>query len=513
MAIMAFTLRIAIVLLLFANEIKTFEYVSKINSSHPQRSTKRPVPTRPPKLPNLQKKPIYSRQSLNKYLPNGIEPSGNCTICESSLRFDNKESKKYEVGTQIPGLPFRTKKSWAGNIAIPDTPTTQNASLHFWLWGKDAATPGDDLIIWMNGGPGCSSLLGLCEIGPFIFPPGQNQAKPNPYSWTIAANVLFISQPVGVAFTTGKTNNTNEDQISEQFVTWLFHFFAIFPNLRFCNLWIVGESYVGRYSAYQFDAYFKNPAGRYLQGIKGGMLFSPAISDLTVQLDIPVYQFAKLNKDILRFKDQDLKIIKEESDNCHLTTITRNYLTYPPRSKLPNPNVTCLPYDLYLELAQQHNHYFNMYNIKQPNLNLPGTPTALEKFFNRTDVQDYIHAPRQPFKLCKQVFLDANYDDSDPPDRSPNFQNSKLSQMIQHSSNFTIFNGLLDGLVLSQGVELALQNLTWGGKQGFDHPPSGKVPLCDMEGNKRAFATENERKLRLVMVPDAGHMVSVKMKQ
>ncbi|PWN32654.1 alpha/beta-hydrolase [Meira miltonrushii] len=478
------------------------------NGSHWQKFPTRPTPIRPPRLPNLQEKPIYSRQTVNKHLPPGVEPSAGCTACKSSLQFTNKEAKKYEVGTNIPGLPFKTKQSWAGNIAMPDTPTTKNASLHFWLWGKDDFRPGDDLIIWMNGGPGCSSLVGLGqEIGPFIFPPGEDQARPNAYSWTIAANVLFISQPVGVAFTTGTTNNTNEDQISQQFVTWLFHFFAVFPNLRFNRIWIAGESYVGRYAAYFLDAYRRNPAGKYLQGIKGGILFSPVVSDLTVQLDAVTYEFAKLNKNILRFKEEDLKIVKNESDTCHLTNFTYNYLTYPPQSRLPDPNPECLTFDLYLELARQHNSHFNMYNIEEPNMGLPGQPTALEKFFNRTDVQDYIHAPRQNFKICKQVFADENYDESEPPDRSPSFQKSILALMVEYSTNFTIMSGLLDGLVMSRGLELALQNLTWGGEQGFNYPPSGRVPLCDMEGNKRAFATFSERKLRYVAVPDAGHMI------
>lgn len=511
-----FIVRIAFILLWLFNILCTSAQImqpfkKRWNVFNRQNSSTRPTPIGPPRLPNLQVKPIYSRQTVGKHVPSGVEPSAGCTTCESSLRFTNKEAKKYEVGTNIPGLPFKTKQSWAGNIAMPDTPTTRNASLHFWLWGKDDVKPGDDLIIWMNGGPGCSSLIGLGqEIGPFIFPPGKDQARPNPYSWTIAGNVLFISQPVGVAFTTGITNNTNEDQISQQFVTWLFHFFAIFPNLRFNNIWIAGESYVGRYAAYYLDAYRKNPAGRYINGIKGGILFSPVVSDLTVQLDAVSYEFAKRNKDILKLKEEDLKIVKNESDTCHLTNFAYNYLTYPPRSRLPDPDAECLTFDLYLELARQHNSQFNMYNIKQPNIELPGQPTALEIFFNRTDVQDYIHAPRQNFKLCKQVFADENYDDSEPPDRSPSFQNSKLAQMVEHSTNFTIMAGSLDGLVMSEGVELALQNLTWGGKQGFDYPPSGRVPLCDMEGNKRAFATYRERNLRFVTVPDAGHMVSEK---
>ena len=102
--------------------------------------------------------------------PSGkVEPSAGCTECRSSLTFKNPKAAEYHVGTQIPLLPFKTKNSWAGNIAIPDTPTLTNGSLFFWLWGKDATEPGDDLIIWLNGGPGCSSIAAtITENGPFF---------------------------------------------------------------------------------------------------------------------------------------------------------------------------------------------------------------------------------------------------------------------------------------------------------------------------------------------------------
>ena len=43
----------------------------------------------------------------------------------------------------------------------------------------------DPLILWLNGGPGCSSLLGfLTELGPFyVDQEGSGELHPNPYSW------------------------------------------------------------------------------------------------------------------------------------------------------------------------------------------------------------------------------------------------------------------------------------------------------------------------------------------
>lgn len=56
---------------------------------------------------------------------------------------------------------------------------------------RDAET--DPLLIWTNGGPGCSSLSGFInEHGPFLIPQGKSNLTKNLYSWNKVANVLYI---------------------------------------------------------------------------------------------------------------------------------------------------------------------------------------------------------------------------------------------------------------------------------------------------------------------------------
>ena len=59
----------------------------------------------------------------------------------------------------------------------------------------------DPVILWLNGGPGCSSLLGLTtEIGPFVMDMDDTEFKQNVYAWNKNANIIFLESPTGVGF-------------------------------------------------------------------------------------------------------------------------------------------------------------------------------------------------------------------------------------------------------------------------------------------------------------------------
>jgi len=55
--------------------------------------------------------------------------------------------------------------------------------------------------LWLTGGPGCGSEIGLFwENGPWRQDPGSEAIKENPYSWNTIANMLYIDQPIGAGF-------------------------------------------------------------------------------------------------------------------------------------------------------------------------------------------------------------------------------------------------------------------------------------------------------------------------
>lgn len=105
------------------------------------------------------------------------------------------------------------------------------------------------LILWLTGGPGCSSTLALLtENGPCSVTEDGSATQVNPYSWTEAAHVLWLDQPAGVGYSYGQENDYNQEMISEDAYYFLQGFLKEHPAYSKNPLFVVGESYGGHYA-------------------------------------------------------------------------------------------------------------------------------------------------------------------------------------------------------------------------------------------------------------------------
>lgn len=101
-------------------------------------------------------------------------------------------------GKALPDVPFDIETSYSGLMPITGAPT-ETRKFFFWYFPSSRPGGSKDLTIWLNGGPGCSSLYGVAqENGPFLFPKGHTIAVENPYSWHKLTNMLYVEQPLGV---------------------------------------------------------------------------------------------------------------------------------------------------------------------------------------------------------------------------------------------------------------------------------------------------------------------------
>lgn len=87
-------------------------------------------------------------------------------------------------------------------------------------------------VLWLNGGPGCSSMDGaLMEIGPYRINEDET-LRYNDGSWDEFANVLFVDNPVGTGFSyvDGDSYVHELDEMADQMITFLEKWFALFPE-------------------------------------------------------------------------------------------------------------------------------------------------------------------------------------------------------------------------------------------------------------------------------------------
>ncbi|CAH1270301.1 CTSA [Branchiostoma lanceolatum] len=150
---------------------------------------------------------------------------------------------------EIKNLPGLTKDvkfaQYSGYVNA-----TGNKKLHYWFVESQGNPKTDPVILWLNGGPGCSSLDGyLSENGPYHVNDDGSTLYENPYSWNRVANVVYLESPAGVGFSysTDKDYATSDDQVATDNLAALKSFFVKFPQFLPNDFYIVGESYGGYY--------------------------------------------------------------------------------------------------------------------------------------------------------------------------------------------------------------------------------------------------------------------------
>lgn len=105
----------------------------------------------------------------------------------------------------------------------------------------------DPVVLWLNGGPGCSSLTGLFfELGPASIDENIKIIH-NPHSWNSNASVIFLDQPVNVGYSYSGQAVSDTVAAGKDVYALLSLFFKQFPEYTSQDFHIAGESYAGHY--------------------------------------------------------------------------------------------------------------------------------------------------------------------------------------------------------------------------------------------------------------------------
>ena len=158
----------------------------------------------------------FQAPTVFRYQQEDIPDRTKCSST-SCYRYYGPDTAPYLV-ERWPDVDFDTGEFYGGTVPIAQS--DPNRTLYFIF--KPAETgPVDEIVIWLNGGPGCSSLYGFTsENGPISWQtdtaasPGHRK---NPLAWSEISNVLWVDQPVGTGFSQGEVHLVEQTELATDF--------------------------------------------------------------------------------------------------------------------------------------------------------------------------------------------------------------------------------------------------------------------------------------------------------
>ncbi|KAK4348789.1 hypothetical protein RND71_031544 [Anisodus tanguticus] len=201
-------------------------------------------------------KPIshYFKQDLEKtttYYPEFSSSRFVSQFRTSPVHFGPQNSlKENDKIEKLPGQPEGVDfNQYSGYVTVD--PSAGRALFYYFVESpQDSASK--PLVLWLNGGPGCSSLGGgaFGELGPFrVNKDGTLQR--NQFSWISEANIIFLESPAGVGFsytnTSSDYNFSGDRTTARDSYTFLVNWLERFPEYKASEFYLTGESYAGHY--------------------------------------------------------------------------------------------------------------------------------------------------------------------------------------------------------------------------------------------------------------------------
>ncbi|XP_025884785.1 serine carboxypeptidase-like 40 [Solanum lycopersicum] len=295
-------------------------------------------------------------------------------------------SKAKDWINKLPGQPPVKFQQYGGYVTV-----NQSAGRALYYYFTEAenseALP---LLLWLNGGPGCSSMAygAMEELGPFRVNSDGKTLHRNSYAWNRAANVLFLESPAGVGFsytnTSSDFNTTGDSTTANDNVVFLLNWLERFPEYKKRDFYISGESYAGHYVPQLAHEILKHnkQANRTLINLKGIIIGNAVINDDTDI--IGMYEY---------FASHAL-ISDETYHDIQNSCFVENYNESKCNSAIAisDNNINYLDiYNIYFPLCKNGN--LTKHPKIPPPLQIdPCSADYIYAYLNRRDVQDALHA-------------------------------------------------------------------------------------------------------------------------
>ena len=396
------------------------------------------------------------------------------------------------------------------------------------------------VTMWLNGGPGCSSVGGgfMSEMGPFYpdanAPLGTKLVK-NEYAWNRVSNMLYLEQPAGVGFSYTNTTSdlkVGDERSADDVRTFLLRFFAQqHPELAKNAFFIAGESYGGHYvpsiatAIVNGNAKYPHDLHINLQGIAvGNAWVVPQLDNYgaayfwVTHAIISKPTFDKINETCNFFDVGPLLRDEGECDNAVDAAMNEMgniniYEIYAPVcvnhqaakrvSALANAAAPDSPFmrAVARKLNRQHTETTRAARRDAGKRNQPGYDPCIEDgvaaYLNRPDVQAALHANRTglpyPWSDCSSI---VEYSRKDLlTSRLPEYQN-----LVANGIRVLVYSGDVDAIVPVTGTRLWVAQM---GLREVAEWQSWVEPKTEQVGG---YVVSYEKDFTFATVRNSGHM-------
>ncbi|CAK9812743.1 Venom serine carboxypeptidase [Anthophora plagiata] len=363
-----------------------------------------------------------------------------------------------------------------------------NSNMFFWFFPALHNPKTAPVVLWLQGGPGASSMYGLfMENGPF-FITANKTLNVRKYSWNMFHNLIYLDQPVGTGFSftdDEKGYATNETDVGRDVHTALVQFFKLFEELQSNDFYVTGESYGGKYvpavSHAIKDYNIKAETKINLKGLAIGNGFTDPLNQLNY--GDYLYQLGLIDK-----SGRDL-FHKYEQKGRDLVVQEKYVEAFNVFDELLDGDLTHEP-SLYTNLTG-FKYYFNYLQTQDTN-----ESDYMVDWLQRADIRKAIHVGNCTFNVESQKVeehLKADVMKSIAV---------LVADLVQHY-RVLIYNGQLDIIVAYPLTENYLQQLKWPGAEKYK---AAQRKQWWVE-NELAGYSKTADNLTEVLVRNAGHMV------
>ncbi|KAF7308295.1 hypothetical protein HMN09_00677500 [Mycena chlorophos] len=486
--------------------------------------------------------------------------------------------KYFEVTEPLTNITFPLPHSYAGNIGVQRA-GHPNDTLFFWALEKQPGSltaPGgpagstEPWGIWLNGGPGSSSMVGFfLENGPIRIAENGSVSF-NQYAWNNVADYFWIDQPVGVGFSTADANGyvADEEQVGADFMGFLENLVKVFPSLATRPLYLTGESYSGVYIPYILKTYFsmaKPPVNIAKIAIGDGSIAVDVVFELLPALSVieafpqligydpAVYSYFKEQEHLCGYdinltypqngiipaisfidaKDRDVPYLERKErmslakrgPGGIIAEVNRRYAELDLSERQDRPakrdlagraNGTLDPWygcALLPEFVDYAVNFSAPWNVSGGEFNVYditdpfGSPSLSDTFLNDAHTRAALHAPTSKDWEESFDYTFGQLEGNDPSPVPMNFLTELATNATSHNISIILYSGNDDSLIAHRGTEVTIQNTTFGGIQGFTQKPS--TVWFDDEGAP-AGIVHQERGWTYVLVNNTGHLIPAK---